>query len=86
MIPGEFIHTFGDVHIYDNHKDAVSTQIVREPKTLPEVRFTKEFDYICKTWTGDLDELLRNLTPSMFEIEGYDPHPKIKAKLSTGLK
>lgn len=68
--PGEFIHTFGDVHIYKNHIEQVELQLTREPRPLPklilnpEIRSIFDFDY------GDI------------EIVGYDPHPHIKGEVS----
>lgn len=82
MVPGEFIHTFGDVHIYDNHMEAVNEQLTREPKALPELflRGTKWEEY-------DLDFIVDFLgTPNSITLADYDPHPAIKADLSTGLK
>ncbi len=42
--PGEFIHTFGDLHIYENHKEAALEQLSREPKAFPTLSFTNTFD------------------------------------------
>ncbi|MGB9707379.1 MAG: thymidylate synthase, partial [Microgenomates group bacterium] len=44
--PGEFVHTFGDVHIYENHIEAVKEQIKRKPNPFPKIRFTKKFKTI----------------------------------------
>jgi thymidylate synthase len=83
MIPGEYIHTFGDVHIYDNHKDAIETQLPRDCKKLPKLVNTIS----SETWdlinTGNYD--FSTLNPRDFIVEEYDPHPFIKADLSTGL-
>jgi thymidylate synthase len=68
--PGEFIHTFGDVHIYENHIDAAREQLKREPKTLPFVKL----DPIVKT--------LDSFRPEHVELVGYDPHPAIKGELT----
>lgn len=77
MIPGEFIHTFGDVHIYENHMEAVEEQLKREPFDLPRVKVNLE----------DLSlEGLNRIQPEVFELINYKCHPPIKAKLSTGLK
>lgn len=67
---GEFIHTFGDVHIYENHLDAVKEQLQRDPKPLPKIT---------------LDESIKTIddfTPDKIKLENYDPHPPIKAELS----
>lgn len=78
MIPGEFIHSFGDVHIYENHMDAVNEQLTREPKQLPKIHLA-DIDYEAMiNSTGDEWK-------GAFVIEGYEPHPSIKAELSTGL-
>ena len=68
--PGEFIHTFGDVHIYENHKEQVVEQLAREPLTFPQIRFTHDFDS------------LETFRPEYVEIVGYEPHASIKAELT----
>jgi thymidylate synthase len=68
--PGEFIHTFGDVHIYENHLDQVKEQLARTPKTLPAV----QIDPLVST--------LEDLKPEHIELIGYDPHPALRAELS----
>lgn len=68
--PGEFIHSFGDAHIYRNHFDQVRTQLARAPRATPTLR---------------LDPSVRELADFRFEhitIEGYDPHPGIKAPVA----
>lgn len=80
-IPGHFIHSFGDVHIYDNHMDAVEEQLSRTPKPLGVLWMDTS---IC--WEETVDKFnFTNLTPDDFSVENYDPYPAIKAKLSTGL-
>ena len=68
--PGEFIHTFGDVHIYENHLEAVKEQLKRKPGTLPTVKFSRKF----KTIDG--------FKPEYVVLENYNPQPPIKASLS----
>ena len=68
--PGEFIHTFGDYHVYENHKDQIQEQLAREPKEFPSIRFTQDFK--------SLDEF----KPEYVELENYDPHGSIKAELT----
>ena len=85
MVPGEFIHTFGDVHIYDNHKQQVDVQLTRTPKDLPTLKIVDEGNDWAAISTLDFD-LIEMLGPEDFIIEGYNPHPSIKGKLSTGLK
>ncbi len=68
--PGEFVHTFGDVHIYENHFDAVKEQLTREPKPFPTVAL----DPAVKT--------IDDFKPEHVTLEGYDPYPAIKAELA----
>ncbi len=67
---GEFVHTFGDVHIYNDHFEQVRLQLTREPKTLPTLRFARKVASIEDFRYED------------FILENYDPHPLIKAKVS----
>lgn len=88
MITGDFIHTFGDVHIYDNHNDAVNTQLERTPKELPNLKFSDNFNNLVIKYNSNeitLDQFFNSLSYNDFIIENYDPHPTIKAELSTGL-
>ena len=88
MIPGEFIHSFGDVHIYDNHQDAVQEQLTRTPTELPILMFNDEFKAMCLGFrNGEVtpEQLLYNLKPEHFALEGYVPQAKIEAELSTGM-
>lgn len=69
MIPGEFIHTFGDTHLYLNHIEQAKLQLSREPRPLPTLRLTPRtsiFDYVFEDCV----------------IENYDAHPTIKAAVS----
>ena len=68
--PGEFIHTFGDVHIYKNHLEQVHTQLQREPRKLPVMKLNPEVTDLFKFRYED------------FTLEGYDPWPAIKATVS----
>ncbi|MFM8809627.1 MAG: thymidylate synthase, partial [Chthoniobacterales bacterium] len=68
--PGEFVHTFGDLHIYSNHMEQVREQLSREPRPLPHMR---------------LNPARKELEEFVFEdftLEGYDPHPAIKAPVA----
>lgn len=68
--PGEFIHTFGDVHIYENHREQAKEQLAREPKSFPTLSFKESFD--------SLDAF----RPEFIELNGYEPHATIKAELT----
>jgi len=68
--PGEFVHTLGDAHLYRNHLDQAREQLGRAPRELP----TLWLDPACR----DLDEF----TIESVRIDGYDPHPAIKAPIA----
>lgn len=67
---GEFVHSFGDAHIYADHFDAVETQLARDVRTLPQL--------VIHGNQTSIDDF----SYEDFEIVGYDPHPLIKAKVS----
>ncbi|MDL0437110.1 MULTISPECIES: thymidylate synthase [unclassified Niallia] len=67
---GEFIHTFGDVHIYNNHIEQVELQLTREPKPLPQLVMNKDVKDIFSFKYED------------FEIVNYEAHPHIKGVVS----
>lgn len=83
MIPGEYIHTFGDVHIYDNHKEQVEEQLKREPTELPKLVHNIE----NQDWWEmiGLKGNFSRVTNKDFELQNYNPQPAISAELSTGL-
>jgi thymidylate synthase len=68
--PGEFVHTFGDAHIYKNHLEQVKTQLIRQPRTLPVMRLNPAIHDIVGFGFED------------FTLEQYDPHPHIKGAIS----
>lgn len=68
--PGEFVHTFGDAHIYTNHFEQVKLQLTREPRKLPVMKLNPEV------------KNLLDFTYEDFTLEGYDPHPAIKGVVS----
>ena len=68
--PGEFIHTFGDYHMYENHRAQIEEQLSREPKAFPTLRID-----------GDVPTL-EAFKPEMVVLEGYEPHASIKAELT----
>ena len=88
MISGDFIHSFGDAHIYDNHQDQIKEQLAREEKPLPKLLISPWLDQSIseKHFENDLNEWIHSISPSDFGVDQYDPHPSIKGKLSTGLK
>lgn len=69
---GEFIHTSGDLHIYQNHMEQVREQIVREPRPGPALEMPA---------FTNLEELV-NTKPSQYKLIGYDPMPSIKAPMA----
>lgn len=68
--PGEFVHTFGDLHLYANHMDQAKLQLTREPRELPSMRINPDVKTIDAFTFDD------------FELVDYDPHPTIKAPIS----
>ncbi len=68
--PREFIHTFGDLHLYSNHVEQARLQLSREPRPLPTMRLNPEVREITDFRNED------------FTLEGYDPHPAIKAPIA----
>ncbi|MBI2330435.1 thymidylate synthase [Candidatus Daviesbacteria bacterium] len=68
--PGEFIHVFGDVHIYENHIAAVKEQLKRKPRPFPTIKIDSKL------------KKLEDFKPELITLENYDPHPTIKAELT----
>jgi len=83
MLPGDFIHSFGDVHIYANHKDAVKEQLSRNPLPPPMLSISGGAQYDLKHLS--LDQALERISHEDFQVYGYNPLPAIKAELSTGM-
>lgn len=67
---GEFIHTMGDAHIYQNHISQIEEQLSREPRALPKLKVNYDGKSIFELQTGDIT------------VEEYDPHPKITAPIA----
>lgn len=67
---GEFVHTLGDAHIYQNHFDQIELQLSRETKKLPVMEINKDV------------KSLFNFKYDDFKLKGYDPHPRIKGKVA----
>lgn len=86
MIPGDFIHSFGDVHIYENHLEQMQLQSTREPYPLPTLKLSDEINWGVK----DIDEIISQIEEKGWEniisLENYKYHAAIKGELSTGLK
>jgi thymidylate synthase len=68
--PGTFVHTFGDVHIYSNHREQLEEQLSRSPKPLPQMVLNPEIKDIFDFKYED------------FTLNGYDPHPLIRGKVA----
>jgi thymidylate synthase len=68
--PGEFVHTFGDAHLYLNHLEQARLQLTREPRSLPQIRLNPA---VTSLYAFTYDDIV---------IEGYDPHPVIKAPVA----
>ena len=67
---GDFVHTLGDAHIYNNHFDQANTQLLRDVKSMPYLNFSKKFESINDFHYED------------FEITDYNPHPSIPAPVA----
>ncbi len=68
--PGEFVHTFGDAHLYSNHIEQAKLQLTRDPLPLPTMKLNPEVtDLFAFTYED-------------FELQGYEAHPHIKAEVS----
>jgi len=68
--PGDFVHTLGDAHLYSNHLEQTRLQLSRVPRSLPSMRINPDVDNILDFKFED------------FTLEGYDPHPPIKAPVA----
>lgn len=67
---GEFVHTFGDAHLYSNHEGQAREQLIREPRPLPRMRLNPDVESVFDFTLDD------------FELVGYEPHPPIRAAVA----
>jgi thymidylate synthase len=67
---GDFVHTFGDAHLYSNHMEQTQLQLSREPRPLPKMKINPE---VTDIFAFKLED---------FTLDGYDPHPAIKAPVA----
>ena len=70
LVPGTFVHTLGDAHLYKNHLEQARTQLARAPRPLPRLRIVTPRRDLAAFCYED------------FVLEGYDPHPHIAAEVS----
>ena len=70
LVPGEFVHTLGDAHIYLNHREQVALQLTRTPRPLPVMRINPD------VWS------IFGFRYEDFSLDGYDPYPSIKAPVA----
>ncbi len=70
LVPGEFVHAFGDLHVYDNHREQVAEQLSRIPLPLPKLQISDKFNSLA------------NLDASHVVLVGYESHPPIRGEVA----
>ena len=70
LAPGEFVHSFGDVHLYNNHRQQAELQLSRQPRPLPRMQLNPDVKDLFAFQLAD------------FQLDGYDPHPGIRAPVA----
>ena len=75
--PGDFVHTFGDLHLYSNHVEQAKLQLSREPRPLPQIAASAAANKLNPAVKDIHDFKFED-----FELVGYDPHPGIKAPIA----
>lgn len=77
LMPNDLICSLGDCHLYKNHIDGAKEQLSREPKQFPTLKLSDSINF-----NGTIDDFLSSCDWKDFKIEGYNPYPTIKFKLS----
>ena len=72
--PGDFVHTLGDAHVYQNHIEALNTQLERQPRPFPRIRFGRP--------DGKFIEDIEDFTAESIHLDGYNPWPAIKMEMA----
>lgn len=89
MVPGNLIHSFGDVHLYDNHIELAKEQILQPQYELPKLIFSDSFKNHIIQWRKDdvftTSEMISSLDPKWFSLIGYINNRRINYPLNTGM-
>lgn len=79
---GDFVHTFGDVHLYNNHLDQAKEMVSREPKVLPRLKLRTQKGQLLDWIDNDVRHMTWEEIKTHIELVNYKPHPTIKAPVS----